>query len=504
MSKKNKKPLTKAKKNLLITLLVLVVMGASVLILTLIPTAEQAEEQESGISSSESSEEEETISLLNKQASDVDHIDVVNQSDSFTIRYMEQDASEEEDEENSSFEIEGLDPNVYPVLATAVNSAAKYGYTVTAQKLIGDAADYNLDEFGLEDPVVQMTTTFSDGTAPFSYAIGDSSATGSGYYLLVDGKIYVGDSSEYLKKRRMDFCTTKIVSIDTSEDDTVVFSNIQIVNENGEMIIVPQERKGYISTFSMRKPFTCSANDDTVTALQEDLVSVTARSVVGLSPTDEDLEKYGLLDPVASVIYTYKDSTYKLLAGGKNEDGNRYVMLDGGNVVYAVSDNGVSKWVEATPISLREKFVMLITINDVQQLTFDVGSQKYAFTLSRTVNEESSTENSTVYDYAVKGTNGQELTYKTFQKFYQLLIGEQMLSDADFDSSMIEGKTPDITLTYHYYDTMYEDDVIEFYKSGTRRYLVAVNGDVSGYVTETSVNKMVDSAVQMEEDAYKE
>ena len=30
MSKKNKKPLTKAKKNLLITLLVLVVMGASV------------------------------------------------------------------------------------------------------------------------------------------------------------------------------------------------------------------------------------------------------------------------------------------------------------------------------------------------------------------------------------------------------------------------------------------------------------------------------------------
>ena len=79
-----------------------------------------------------------------------------------------------------------------------------------------------------------------------------------------------------------------------------------------------------------------------------------------------------------------------------------------------------------------------------------------------------------------------------------------MLSDADFDSSMIEGKTPDITLTYHYYDTMYEDDVIEFYKSGTRRYLVAVNGDVSGYVTETSVNKMVDSAAQMEQDAYKE
>ena len=51
---------------------------------------------------------------------------------------------------------------------------------------------------------------------------------------------------------------------------------------------------------------------------------------------------------------------------------------------------------------------------------------------------------------------------------------------------------------------MYEDDVIEFYKSGTRRYLVAVNGDVSGYVTETSVNKMVDSAAQMEQDAYKE
>ena len=179
MSKKEKKPMTKAKKSLLITLLVLVVLGVSTAVLLLIPpteTSDTTDSSQSDSSSEESSEEEDdTITLLSKQASDVDHIDVVNQNTSFTLRPKEvEETSEEESSDESSedsdesssvfFSVDGLDPDVYPVLDTAVNSAAKYGYTLTAEKLIGDADDYNLDECGLQDPVVQVTSTFNDGS----------------------------------------------------------------------------------------------------------------------------------------------------------------------------------------------------------------------------------------------------------------------------------------------------------------------------------------------------
>lgn len=519
MSKKEKKPMTNAKKSVLITLLVLIVLGVSTAVLLLMPptdTEPAATDSSQTQSEDESSEEEEdnSISLLSKKASEVDHIDVVNQNTSFTLRPREdskESSSESSTDESSAdtddldsafFSVDGLDPDVYPVLDTAVNSAAKYGYTLTAEKLIGDAADYNLDEFGLQDPVVQVTSTFTDGTE-FSYAIGNVAAS-TGYYLLVDGKIYVGSSSEYLRKGLTDFCTTKIVSIDTSTTDPD-FDSISITNENlGNSVLTIQDqiRPTNVSAYSITSPYSCSGNDSEIKSLQEALCTVTANTVVKLSPTDEELEKYGLKNPKATVTYTVNGETYTLYAGGKDEDGNRYLMVKGGHVVYTIASSSISDWADATVLSLREKFVLLVTITDIETITVDQDDGEHVFSMSRTENEESTTEESTVYDYTVKGTDGQDLTYKTFQQYYQLLVGEQLLGETGFSLDDVKGKDPDITVTYEYYDQVYDTDVIQYYKLNDRRYLAVVNGQAAGLVTSTSINSIQQATKEMEEDAY--
>lgn len=517
MSKKEKKPMTKAKKSLLITLLVLIVLGVSTAVLLLIPpteTSDTTDSSQSDSSSEESSEEEDdTITLLSKKASDVDHIDVVNQNTSFTLRPKEvketseeesSDESSEDSDESSSvfFSVDGLDPDVYPVLDTAVNSAAKYGYTLTAEKLIGDADDYNLDEFGLQDPVVQVTSTFNDGSE-YSYAVGDVAAS-TGYYLLVDGKIYVGSSSEYLRKELTDFCTTKIVSVDTSTEDPV-FDSISITNKNlGDSVLTieDQVRPTNVAAYSITSPYVCSGNDTEISTLQQSLCTVTANAVVKLSPTDEELEAYGLKDPEATVTYTVNGETYTLYAGGEDEDGNRYLMVKDGHVVYTIASSSITDWADATLLSLREKFVLLVTITDIETITVDQEDGKHVFSMSRTENEESTTEESTVYDYTLKGTDGQDLTYETFQQYYQLLVGEQLLGETGYSLEDIEGQEPAITVTYEYYDGVYDTDVIEYYKLNDRRYLAVVNGQAAGLVTATSMNSIQQATIQMEDDAY--
>ena len=143
MSKKEKKPMTNAKKSVLITLLVLIVLGVSTAVLLLMPptdTEPAATDSSQTQSEDESSEEEEdnSISLLSKKASEVDHIDVVNQNTSFTLRPREdskesssESSADTDDLDSAFFSVDGLDPVMRrQVWSLLMSDVAEYGTTV--------------------------------------------------------------------------------------------------------------------------------------------------------------------------------------------------------------------------------------------------------------------------------------------------------------------------------------------------------------------------------------
>ena len=130
----------------------------------------------------------------------------------------------------------------------------------------------------------------------------------------------------------------------------------------------------------------------------------------------------------------------------------------------------------------------------VQSMTVTINGEVTEYVLCRTKDEEKSTEDSTVYNYEVTG-NGKKLTYDDyFQKYYQSIIGIQLLEETDEEPT----GEPVVTLTYHYYDEFNRpDDVISFYEAGTRRYLAQTNGGTDGLVSSTYIDRIAPNTEKM-------
>lgn len=133
---------------------------------------------------------------------------------------------------------------------------------------------------------------------------------------------------------------------------------------------------------------------------------------------------------------------------------------------------------------------MAAGITKSNKVTVKTHDRTENFTLTRTENEESSTEDEVVYDYSVKGTDGQEITYSgVFTSYYQLLIGVELLEETTETEP-----TGDLALsiTYEFYDGG-EPRVINYYSIGSRRCLVEVNGQIVGVVSQSSLQDITDN-----------
>lgn len=488
------------KKNtryILITLAAAVVLGGAVTALLL--TKPQAEDSSSSSTTSSSTE---SISLFSYEDSEVASIQVKNTNDTFTINAKTETSSasseDEEDTTTTSFYLDGVDEKIQNTTATTLASS---GYSLTASNEIGDAEELKLEDYGLKEPQATVTTTLTDGKQE-TYSIGNEGPI-SGYYVQYDGKVYVASINTGLFGTKLDFINTTVLTItppsDESSESSESSSSEEATNEftlftfSGtnfpqEVKVVPQP-ESLLSSYKLTSPYTVDANSSTFTNITEGVAALTATEAVVINPTDEDLEEYGLKDPTVEMNFTVNGTSYTLLSG-KLSGNTRYGMLKGVDVIYAFDESTVKDWSNATLFSLRDTFVSLEMISDVCKLTVETPDKKDVFTLTRTENEESSTEDKISYDYSVTGTDGQEITYQDiFTKYYQTIIAVQLLEETTDEKA--EGE-PMLTVTYEYY----EGDparVVKFYSIGDRRCLAEVDGQVVGVVTSQSVQNIIDN-----------
>ena len=487
------------KKNtryILITLAAAVVLGGAVTALLLTQPA-----TEDASSSSSSTSSTETISLFSYEESEVSNIQVKNANDTFTIvAKTETSSASSEDEEDTTitnFYLDGVDEAIQNTTATSLST---YGYSLTATNEIGNEEDLTLEDYGLKDPQATVTTTLTDGTTE-TYSIGNEGPI-SGYYVLYDGKVYVVSLGTGLFGTKLDFINTTVLTItppSNDDDSSDSSSSEEATNDftlftfNGtnfpqEVKVVPQP-ESLLSSYKLTTPYTVDANSTVFTNITDGVAALTATKAVVIDPTDEDLEEYGLKDPTVEMSFTVNGNSYTLLSG-KLSGNTRYGMLKGVDVIYAFDESTVTDWANATLFSLRDTFVSLEMISDVSKLTVATPDKTDVFTLTRTENEESSTEDKISYDYSVTGTDGQEITYQdVFTKYYQTIIGVQLLEETTEETAQGE---PVLTITYEYY----EDGparVVKFYSIGDRRCLAEVDGQVVGVVTSQSVQDIIDN-----------
>ena len=427
------------------------------------------------------------ISLVSKQEEDIVSMKVTNENGSYTIvPHTEEVESTSSDGSTSTstkttYLVEELGD--LPVNTYTTDRVVTYGFSLNASKNVGEVE--NLADYGLTNPRATVEVSFKDGSS-YEYSLGDVSA-GDSESCYMSGKdsnnVYVVSVDDAIFDGAEGFVDKKLVSVSITDPNTpAAFDYLNLSGTDFEAPIT-LEGEGTLTAMTAGEQ-SLEPDSEKISELTSSLTTVTADSAVYLNPTDEHLQECGLDNPAAIVEFTVEGETYRLMAGAKSEDkSEQYIMKDGVDVIYSIDSSKISAWTSTSAFDLRSKFILLPMITDVEQLTVSFDGQDNVFVLSRTEDEEKSTEDNPAYTYTVTG-NGNDITYSNFQEYYKSLIQIQLLEPTTEEPQ----GDPDLTITYQYYaDTGKPADVVNFYEIRDRRYLVTVNGTVSGNVASTNV-----------------
>lgn len=486
------------KKNLrmlLIMLAVLVVVGgvSAALLLT-----RPAGEEESSSSSSNPTE-----AIVERDAEDISSISVENTTDSFTLVAVEEGTSTGSDESagEGQFTVEGLES--YPLNTSSITSNVTSMGQLYASKNLGQQE--NLEQFGLSgENACTFVIHYTDGSSD-EIVLGSEAGETTGRYLLKDGVVYISSSvPDALLGSPLSYISTDIYSVgdrteETTDDEgstsTTTLSDILYHVELGgthlEAPITIEYDDSKISDYLITSPVMAESGTNTFTEMVTALKSLTALDVAAVGRTQETLEEFGLAEPAASITFDMNGEKHTLAVSGKNEDGNRYLLADDIDLVYEVSSDLVTTWADSDLIDLRMSFVWLPTIDNVKTLTVTVeGDQVYQYDVTRTLDEEKSTEENPSYDLTIENAGGEAVDYENYQDYYQRLLSVAVLSTSPAE---YDGDAPVLRVEYSYFDGG-EPDVISYCPvegDEGARYAAALNGSFNGLVRKTDVDTVI-------------
>ncbi len=486
----------KSIRNLIIMLAVLVVIGGGAAVLLL--TQPEAEEPSSSSSASASS-----ISLIERESEEVTSLSVANTHGEYRIIPEDGTVTSQEEESSSPlrFTIEGYQG--FDIKTASVTAAVNTTVLLSASKNLGEQED--LDQFGLSGQgQAKVTLKYSDGASD-TVIVGNEAGESVGRYLLMNGKVYIGSFSGSLLESPLGFINTEIYTIADRTEETVdsegsssttvladLLYHITFSGTHLEQPITvesdPSKISGYMVTFPMKAESGTNDLSEIITALK----SLTADSVAATGRTQENLEKYGLAEPYAQIEFDMNGEEHTLAVSKAGSDGSRYLVADDLDVIYTVADATVSSWAEATLMDLRMSYVWLPNINSVSTLTVETAGGSYAFQVTRTLNEEKSTETEPSYDLTVKNGDGAAVEYEIYQDLYQMLLSQAVLST---DAVSYEESAPVLTVTYEYFDGG-DSDVISYcpVEGQEERYAALLNGSYSGLVRRSEIQSVLEVA----------
>lgn len=441
----------------------------------------------------------ENIALLNKEEADISSIEVSNTNGLFTILPAEkqpetsaagvslQDASSAANSVTFTIaELEGLPQDVY-----AVNTAAQGGWKLIATKKIGTVS--NPGDFGLSTPRATVTVRFQDGST-YGYTIGNTSVEDSAAYYLRGAdseEVYVVKLPETYLDDKRSFLSRQVLDFSALSDGTAApFRKLVL---NGKALTQPITlEQGQDGLYMMTEPDRLETDETEISALTELLSTLTASEVAALHPDTTQLREYGLENPINTVeLYCTDGNTY-LLKAGAGREGDRFLMLDGVDIVYRVAEDVIAPWISILkPFDVQDKALLAGVVENVKSLSVTLdGDMVFRWDVSRSEDEEKSTEDTPYYKYAVTDASGAPVDTDRFQTLYRQFAAETVLESADSQPET----EPVLSVQVETQDGSAAQE-LNFYPSGERTCVAVLNGSVRGSVPRTDVDSLA-AAVQ--------
>ncbi len=459
--------LKKRTRNLLIALVVVIVLAGALAALVLLVPKTPEENTSSGTQSYE---------LYRQSTAAVDHVDIENTLDSFTVKTTGTNA----------WTIEGLEQFTMRddfLEAVITNAAAP-----KASEKVGDDIT-DLSQYGLDNPSGKATAYFTDGTSQ-TFEIGGQVPGENKYYVRLAGEntVYVISNSymTYFLKAQTDFVSAQITP--TSESGITIqdatFSGtcrpapIVLGRATDEEVEADPTLK--YNVYRVTSPHEGGVDFDRGGKFIQYVNGMMGEGVAAIKPTAEDMAQYGLDNPYSIVEYSTIDGQSVKLSFGKTDageaEGIRYVYREGVPLIYTVNASDVA-WAEVTEQEMISPLYFSPGIDDIAEIHVVSGGQDYAFVLA-----EGDDDGMNIT------CNGEKVDTENFRKLLNLMISLPAEEVADItDASQATGDEL-MSLTYRLKESDY-DVKISLIDAGNRRAYISKNGEVTYTTRSTYADK---------------
>ncbi len=385
-------------------------------------------------------------------------------------------------------------------------------YMLAIAKISNPTED--LKEYGLPNGKSDnwFIVTTADGEKKQIY-IGDKIPTGGGYYCKSVDKphIYIIDTMiESCVLAGPEAFIVPMLCTPFSQEKMYTVDNIRIIKD-GELTVgfelalqdesTANDGTSYSHTMTYPGGYTVSQTvmDTIVTKLSNftgtevvtsdlfDLYNVKAEETDDGKETNDEsvldenkklretLEKYGLLKPSHEIHYTLDGETYRIIFGGKTEDGGSYYALNMSQMIVCTVACADVPFIDYNVIDFVDEYIFQMNIDNIASLkvtaknideTFELSGEKQELTVKR-------------------ASNGETVDTKSFRQCYIDILLVRMEGAADVAEKAGE------TLSYTF--TTRDGRVFEFkfYDISTTKLFYTVNGAGEFYVNRDSVSKVI-------------
>ena len=238
----------------------------------------------------------------------------------------------------------------------------------------------DLAAYGLAEPAFSVTASWSDGTNT-TYAIGDETPFGDGYYLSLgqENIIYTieDDIADIFDTTMNDLAVLETLPTVTAAARLTVGSSLDIVKEETSRTI----NEGELWYDSLTgNALDVSKADELVAAA----TGISWDELAEPTASDEALTTFGVDDSSATAITLYEGETaaMTLLIGAQNDAGDYYARLPGSTMVYTIASSDVSALLTASAEAMPSMVIIDLAEENVQSVTFTAGEAAHTWAAS--------------------------------------------------------------------------------------------------------------------------
>lgn len=437
-------------------------------------------------------DKKDSISVTNTAENEVKALTVKNELG--TVK-LNTEITEENGESATVWSVDGVDKKL--TSTAKISSFAKSALMLSAlEKLSNDGTD-----FGFSAPKATVTV---NADKEYTLYIGNTAPADLGYYCkttLDSENIYIIDGAvavPFITAIATDFADTTGFASVQNDKNASCFSGEEITNFDYikisgkkhktpiEIVVQEDDEVNAYFAFKMVKPTVRISDNDAPQAILDVFADGFAvDGAYAFSADSATLKKYGLDNPdyvvtlsLAGEAHTLKfsvvDDSYAAFFDGKT------------NMVQKIALSSIS-FATAQVENYYSSFIILENISGLSQMKVETPKGNFVFDIKYTEGAEEEFEIS---------INGKKLDVARFKDYYGTLIEMTPIS---FETANI--KKADVKVTYVHSGSL-NDTVLAFKKSSELRYQAEIDGNPTGQITSTAVEKFISDTVKMANGTY--